>query len=154
MVAIPVPTLLAPVVWTVGMHGLTDAVTHTKMIPAYALAIPSWPFTTSYFTVASIFHFSEDIGFRNSILLHTCIVLVASLSVPFAMTLVLTYMCVVHVPCHLHRVERKIGRITALKTTIIGFLFVAPTLPLSSIPDMLQRVACIHIGIHLARPLS
>lgn len=154
MVAIPVPAPLAPLVWAVGMHGVTDAWTHRAMVPAYLLAAPPWPHTTALFTLASVVHFSEDVGPRASLALHACIVAAAAASVPAALALTLAYLCAVHVPRHAARVERHAGPQLVAAMWALGALVMALDLPADAIPDAAQRVACVHIGLHAVRPLT
>ena len=160
MVAIPVPPALAPAAIAVGMHGLSDALTHRAAVPAYLLAVPTWPHTTALFTLASVFHFAEDVGIRNSLLLHTCIVGTAMASVPFAVAITLLYMCTVHVPSHFQRVTPLAGRarVTLLAAASLVASLVTPVVVARAgstlmVTDLVQRVVCVHIAIHIARPL-
>ena len=156
MVAIPVPPALAPAAIAVGMHGLSDALTHRAAVPAYLLAVPTWPHTTALFTLASVFHFAEDVGIRNSLALHACIVGTATVSVPFAVAIALLYMCTVHVPSHFQRVKVLAGRerVTLLvSASLFASLVVAGAGSTLTVTDPVQRVVCVHIAIHLARPL-
>ena len=158
MVVIPVPAVLAPAAAAVGMHGLSDAVTHHAAVPAYLLAIPAWPHTTAVFTLASIAHFAEDVGVKNSLLLHACIVGAATVSVPLSVAIALLYLCTVHVPSHFRRVERLTGRglvSTMIVASLVGAccLAASPAVPLL-VTEPAQRVVCVHIAIHLVQPLS
>ena len=171
MVAIPVPPSLGPVAMAVGLHGLSDALTHRAMVPLYLLAVPPWPCTTTLLTVASVAHFAEDIGARRSLLLHACIVCCAAvLGVPSAVAVTLSYMSTVHVPCHLYRVVVTLlkggGKGAAVRACVVACLCflggalphllchaAAPPPPLS-VTDPAQRVACVHIALHLVQPLS
>ena len=154
MVPIPVPPILVPAAFVVGTHGFTDMVTHPRMIPAYAFAIPPWPLTTTVFTLASVAHFSEDVGIQKSLFLHASILSVARTSLSLAATTLLTYMCTVHVPRHVSRVNHAVGEIPGLGLLMCASLIIGCLLPLPYISDSFQRVACIHIAIHLLRPLS
>lgn len=159
MVAIAVPPPLAPVVWAVGVHGATDAWTHRTMLPWYLLAVPPWPHTSTLLTVASVAHFSEDIGAPRSLLLHTCIVSTALASVPAAVAITLCYLCAVHVPAHARRVAQHSGPwvahvLWALGAILLSALFMRWYPPLDAVPDAAQRVACVHVALHIARPLS
>jgi integral membrane sensor domain MASE1 len=157
MVAIPVPPALAPAAIAVGMHGLSDALTHRAAVPAYMLAVPTWPHTTALFTLASVFHFAEDVGIRNSLVLHACIVGTAAVSVSISVALTLLYMCTVHVPRHFRKVERLAGRERV--SMLVAASLVAPVVVARAgstllVTDPVQRVVCVHIAIHLVRPLS
>ena len=159
MVAIPVPPALAPAAIAVGMHGLSDALTHRAAVPAYLLAVPTWPHTTTLLTLASVFHFAEDVGIRNSLVLHACIVGTATVSVSLAVAITLLYMCTIHVPSHFQRVKPLAGRewVTLLvAASLVASLVTSVVARAGStlmVTDPVQRVVCVHIAIHLARPL-
>lgn len=160
MVAIPMPPALAPAAIAVGMHGLSDALTHRAAVPAYLLAVPTWPHTTALFTLASVLHFAEDVGMRNSLVLHACIVGTATFSVPFSVAITLLYMCTVHVPSHFQRVTPLAGServnllvAASLVASLVTCVLVARTGLTLVVTDSVQRVVCVHIAIHLARPL-
>lgn len=154
MVVISVPAALAPVASAVCVHGCSDLVTHQSFVLAYALAIPPWPCTTTVFTLASVVHFAEDVGMWRSVVLHASIVCVATVSVSLALALVLAYMCSVHLPQHARRVCEH-SNVWVARALWVGFAVAMALRPAAFVvTDAAQRVACVHIALHAARPLQ
>ena len=130
------------------MHGMTDAITHTHLIPAYLLAIPRWPMTSTVLTIASVFHFSEDIGSVCSVMLHIAILGAAVVHIPSAVAGTLVYLSSVHVPNHARRVDAHTNGAGNLvyMASVAGSMF-GPRI--TQVPDVAQRIACVHIALHM-----
>ena len=154
MTPIPVPVRLTRVLWGVGMHGCTDACTHRSILPAYIGALVPWPGTSTLLTILSTVHFSEDIGPRKSVMLHLGVVALAKFHVPAAVATIATYMVLVHVPLHMSRVRKYAGEGVTQQLCAVTAVAALCGPKICTIPDIAQRIACVHIALHTRWPLS
>ena len=150
MSPIPLCQSLRPFACIIGAHGVTDMWTHRSCIPLYVFAIPPWPCTSTLLTLLSVLHFADDVGFIKSLLLHATTVWVALIHVNAAVWMITTYMCAVHLPCHIARVCRTSrGKRAVWVMTAVALLSTCWSTYLVCIPDFAQRIACLHILLHL-----
>jgi hypothetical protein len=87
-------------------HGSTDIVRGKKLL-TYAIAalpLPGWCVTIG-FAISSLFHFANDVGLLGSVAGHSALLGLHQLGrQQTALTMLLTYMVLVHVPAHYARV--------------------------------------------------
>ena len=153
MTPLPIIPLLRPLFWTVGVHGITDAWTCTRAIPAYALALVDWPCTTPLFFAASAVHLSHDVGPFGSLILHAFMGTLALCRMDVAYTAMLAFMIGTHVPNHYARVYETLKHHPRSVTrcamcTVVATLVAAAFAPAAaSVNDVMQRIVCVHVGI-------
>lgn len=99
------PAVAKPACAFVALHGLTDFDHPPRRWGAcYASTLLMHPPTLRpLFVAASTIHFSHDVGWSASVVLHTMFLFLAStVSYDLAVRVLGLYMCVVHVPRHYH----------------------------------------------------
>lgn len=140
-----------PALALVVAHGLTD-LESTESLVYYIvwtlLPLPS-PAVTALFCMASVSHFSDDIGTRGSTALHALVWLVgARYGKQAAFHAMLAYLVLFHVPFHYSRCIRNC-RWRALRIACIGSivaLALSPRMPSTvQLTDVVQRLAIAHI---------
>jgi len=139
--------------WIVAVHGLTDLWTHRALCTCYVACARTWPLTRAIFTVASAAHFGRDLGFSGSVGLHAAAyALWWSLDAPaVGYTLVLLHLLLKHVPDHLARAHpTPVAKVALGAIAVLG---TACTPPQPRLTPFMQRVASVHAGLHLLRPL-
>ena len=81
-------------------HGAVDAARPPQVLATYALVllpVPG-PLCTAAFALSSVLHFSTDLGRLGSIVLHLILSGIALFSYTKAVSMLLKYMCFIHIP--------------------------------------------------------
>lgn len=150
MTPIPLCKSLRPFACIVGAHRITDIWTHPYSVPLYLFAVPRWPYTSGVLTLLSTFHFADDIGIKYSTLLHIAVVNAAAIHIHAAVGIIMSYMCAIHLPCHVTRVRKiKHGKAAVRAMFIAGTLLSWWSSYIDCVPDCVQRIASIHVLLHL-----
>ena len=132
-------------------HGLTDAL-NAKSVARYVLLasapIPDGAVTPLFF-LASVQHFSRDVGERGSILLHALLVVTSlACSVDAAFSVLTCYMLLVHLPLHYASALSSPNEDVKI-VALLGFASafgLAPFLDDTFVFDeTLQRLVAIHV---------
>jgi len=112
----------APLVAAASLHGITDFGFGPKVFIPYAVgfAIPATKQELDMtFAIASIHHFSRDIGYNKSLLLHLLLSSVAIIDINASFIIFSLYYCGFHVPFHLCRTFKNGNRELSLITTFL-----------------------------------
>lgn len=118
------PTVSA--VAAASLHGLTDFGFGTKVIVPYTAGfiLPASNNDLHFiFAIASVNHFSKDVGLSNSLGLHLCLVFTAMINIQASFFIFSLYYCGLHVPLHLYRTYKNghiyLSIVTAITIVII-----------------------------------
>lgn len=148
------PAVAKPACAFVALHGLTDfdRPIRTWSVCYGATLLMHPPYLMPLFVAASTVHFSKDVGFRTSVLMHVCFLLSFTdlLSYNTAMCGLFLYMCVVHVPLHYSRKLREglsmgvcIALVTSIAAATTNLVFQDPVV--LSWNDWTERLVVGHI---------
>jgi hypothetical protein len=102
MLALDISTPWVGAIAAASVHGLTDLRWRPIELAPYALMFAPIPteLVTVFFILASIRHFSHDIGIKLSLLLHATFVCLAPILPQVAWSIFATYYCACHTPLH------------------------------------------------------
>lgn len=143
-----------PLVAMISVHGLTD-LDSTRFVLPYAtclsIPLPSSAIT-AVFCVASLYHFSEDVGVRGSMYVHSCALFAGvTLGTQAAFMVMIVYMAFVHTPFHYLRCCLHSRAKAAKIVSCFGLLAAAVAVVVLSdhaiveLSDFHQRIAISHI---------
>lgn len=142
---------MKPLLAVAATHGLTD-LDSSAWVGRYAvltlLPLPS-PLITMIFCVASLLHFSEDVGFLGSALVHAGVGLAGiAMGVQAAFKAMVSYLAFCHVPMHFVRCYHRNRKRSALATAGVTMAAIVASTQLGEwvpLTDNMQRVVIAHI---------
>jgi len=151
MVTIPIHTPLLGAIAVASVHGLTDFKLPPLQLAPYALMFAPIPthLVTVLFLLASIQHFSRDIGLTPSVALHA-IFLVLGLTVPQAgWSVFAMYYCLCHAPLHhVEHFEDKHTRLgAAILAIVASFALGMCNFETFELTDIMQLAVTAHIVV-------
>ena len=146
MTVLPFRSPLCGVVLAASAHGISDALTPMRLWRYAIIPIRLHDtLTSSLFFVGSFIHFSQDIGARQSLLMHVSLCALAGINYQFACTLMCIYYLVLHFPLHILRVYQK-SQLCSLVILASFFLILPFTIRINEfgIPGFIQRAVFAH----------
>ena len=137
-------------------HGAVDLGRPTdELAPYLFVLLPVGSLmSTGAFLIASVLHFTDDLGPAGSVLLHAGVYVVDSVNRELASTLMMIYMVLLHVPLLIQRFlrDRMYGEVAVLALSLLGAIVFREFLTDQDgnfvFSEWKQRIVAAHVCVH------